>query len=63
VTVPSSPRRDQTSRIVAFVIIAAIIVPVIWLVVSAAFRGPDALDPEMTPSTMLRSTTTTTVVP
>lgn len=57
-TVPSSQRRDGTSRIVAIVIIAAIIVPVIWLVVSAAFRGPDALDPEMTPSTMLRTTTT-----
>ena len=39
-------------------ILAAVIVPVLWLVLSAAFRGPDALDPEMTPSTRLRNPTT-----
>jgi hypothetical protein len=43
---------------VAFVILAAIIVPVLWLVVSAAFRGPDALNPDMTPPTNLRPATT-----
>lgn len=41
-------------------ILAAIIVPVVWLVLNAAVRGPDALDPEMTPSTVVRTTTTLT---
>jgi hypothetical protein len=58
VTSPTPPRRDRTSRIVAFVILAAVIVPVLWLVVSAAFRGPDALNPDMTPPTNLRPATT-----
>jgi hypothetical protein len=39
------PRRDRTSRIIAIVIVAAIIVPVIWLVVDAALSGRTSLDP------------------
>lgn len=39
-------------------ILAAIIVPVVWLVVNAALRGPDALDPRMTPPTVVQSSTT-----
>lgn len=59
-TDPTPSRRDRTSRVVAIMILAAIIVPVVWLVLNAAVRGPDALDPEMTPSTVVRTTTTLT---
>ena len=47
-TTPATPptRRDRTSRIVAVVILAAIVVPVVWLVLSAALGGPDAVDLE-----------------
>jgi hypothetical protein len=58
VTGPGVTRRDRTSRIVAILILAAIIVPVLWLVLNAAIRGPGALDPEMVPSTIPRATTT-----
>lgn len=59
----ASPRTDRTSRIVAIVIIAAIIVPVVWLVFSAALRGPDAVDFDDPPPTQLRAPTTSSTVP
>jgi len=41
---PTPPRADRSSRILAIVIIAAIVVPVVWLVLSSALRGRDAVD-------------------
>ena len=42
---PNQPsRRDRTSRIVFFVILGAVTVPMIWLVISSALRGPDAVN-------------------
>ena len=42
---PGPPtRRDRSSRIVFFVILAAVTVPMLWLVISSALRGPDAVD-------------------
>jgi hypothetical protein len=60
---PAARRTDRTSRIVAIVIIASIIVPVVWLVVSAALRGPDAVNFDDPPPTQLRAPTTSSTVP
>lgn len=39
------PRRtDRSSRVVALVILAAIVVPVLYLLINAAVRGPDAIN-------------------
>jgi uncharacterized RDD family membrane protein YckC len=59
VTTPAGSRRDRTSRVVAILILAAIIVPVLWLVLSAALGGPTSLDPEMEPNMVPRAPTTT----
>jgi hypothetical protein len=37
-------RRDRGSRVLALVILAAVIVPVVWLVISAALSGPDGTE-------------------
>lgn len=41
---PLPGRRDRAGRILFAVIVAAIIVPVIWLVVISAAQGPDGVD-------------------
>lgn len=53
------PRRDRTSRILFVAILAAIIVPVVWLVLSAALGGPDAVDLERPGTEQLPRLTTT----
>lgn len=47
-TTPGSPppRRDRSSRLLAVVILAAIVVPVLWLVLSTALRGREAVELE-----------------
>jgi len=62
VTTPSSPppRRDRTSRILFVAILAAIVVPVVWLVLSAALGGPDAVELERPGTDPLPRLTTTT---
>ncbi len=61
-TTPSSPppRRDRTSRILFVAILAAIVVPVVWLVLSAALGGPDAVELERPGTDPLPRLTTTT---
>jgi hypothetical protein len=55
-------RRDRTSRIVAIAIVLAIVIPMLWLVLSAAMSGPDAINPSggrgVTTTTAPRATTT-----
>lgn len=45
------PRRDRASRVVVVAILVALIVPVVWLVVTAAIQGPDAVDRTPPPTT------------
>lgn len=57
---PQPSRADRPSRIVAMVILAAIVVPVVWLVVTTAIGGRDAVDFD-TPTTSELQRLTTTV--
>ena len=63
-TPPSRPsRRDASSRIIAVVILAAIVVPVVWLVLSAALGGRDAVDLDRPGTSELPRLTTTAPTP
>jgi predicted secreted protein len=57
----SASRRDRTSRVVAVTIVLAIVIPVLWLVLSTALGRQDPIDPSggrgVTTTTAPRSTT------
>lgn len=57
---PTPSRRDRSSRILAVVILAAIVVPVVWLVLSAALGGREAVELERPGTSDLPRLTTTT---
>lgn len=61
----SGPRRkfDRTSRIVAIAIVAAIIIPVLWMVIASAMRGPDAFDENQPSGSRNRPSLRTTLPP
>lgn len=43
---PAPSRRDRSSRVLAVIILAAIVVPVVWLVVVTALGGREAVELE-----------------
>lgn len=43
-------RRDRPSKVIAIAILVAIIVPVLYLVINAAVRGPDAINFDTNPT-------------
>lgn len=43
-------RKDRPSRVIAIAILVAIIVPVLYLVINAAVRGPDAINFDTNPT-------------
>lgn len=57
---PPAGRRDRTSRVLFVIILAAIVVPVVWLVLSAAIGGRDAVDLDRPGTTDIPRLTTST---